>query len=53
MKQRLLVVEDDPAILTGLVDLLEGEGFAVVSATTGPRPLPGTRKVPRTSCSWT
>lgn len=35
MKQRVLVVEDDAAILTGLVDLLEGEGFAVVQATTG------------------
>ena len=36
MKQRVLVVEDDPAILTGLVDLLEGEGFAVERAATGP-----------------
>jgi DNA-binding response OmpR family regulator len=35
MKQRVLVVEDDPAILTGLVDLLEGEGFAVEQAVTG------------------
>ena len=35
MKQRILVVEDDPSILTGLVDLLQGEGFAVVPATTG------------------
>ena len=35
MKQRVLVVEDDAAILTGLVDLLEGEGFSVVQATTG------------------
>ena len=24
-RERILVVEDDPAILTGLVDLLEGE----------------------------
>jgi DNA-binding response OmpR family regulator len=39
MKQRVLVVEDDPAILTGLVDLLEGEGFAVIQATTGPAAL--------------
>jgi DNA-binding response OmpR family regulator len=39
MKQRVLVVEDDPAILTGLVDLLEGEGFGVVQATTGPEAL--------------
>ena len=35
MKQRILVVEDDPAILTGLVDLLEGEGFAVTTAADG------------------
>jgi DNA-binding response OmpR family regulator len=35
MKQRILVVEDDPAILTGLTDLLEGEGFAVVQAVDG------------------
>jgi DNA-binding response OmpR family regulator len=39
MKQRILVVEDDPAIMTGLVDLLEAEGFAVVRATTGPDAL--------------
>jgi DNA-binding response OmpR family regulator len=35
MKKRILVVEDDPAILTGLVDLLEGEGFAVEQAMDG------------------
>jgi DNA-binding response OmpR family regulator len=35
MKQRVLVAEDDPAILTGLVDLLEGEGFAVIPARDG------------------
>jgi DNA-binding response OmpR family regulator len=35
MKRRILVVEDDPAILTGLVDLLEGEGFVVHQATDG------------------
>ncbi len=35
MKQRILVVEDDPAILTGLADLLEGEGFGVITATDG------------------
>jgi len=39
MKQRVLVVEDDAAILTGLVDLLEGEGFAVEKATTGTQAL--------------
>ncbi|HET6450176.1 MAG TPA: response regulator transcription factor [Spirochaetia bacterium] len=39
MKQRVLVVEDDPAILTGLVDLLEAEGFAVEQAVTGPAAL--------------
>ena len=35
MKQRILVVEDDPAILTGVTDLLEGEGFAVATASDG------------------
>ncbi len=35
MKQRILVVEDDPAILTGLVDLLEGEGYVVIQAVDG------------------
>jgi DNA-binding response OmpR family regulator len=35
MKQRILVVEDDPSILTGLVDLLSAEGFAVLQATDG------------------
>ena len=35
MKQRILVVEDDPSILTGLVDLLEGEGFVVEKAMDG------------------
>jgi DNA-binding response OmpR family regulator len=35
MKQRILVVEDDRSILTGLVDLLEGEGYAVTQAVDG------------------
>jgi len=35
MKQRILVVEDDPSILTGLVDLLSAEGFIVLQATDG------------------
>jgi DNA-binding response OmpR family regulator len=35
MKQKILVVEDDPSILTGLVDLLEGEGFRVEQAADG------------------
>ncbi len=35
MKERILVVEDDPAILMGLCDLLEGEGFAVQRAVDG------------------
>ncbi len=34
-RERILVVEDDPAILTGLVDLLEGEGFAAAAARDG------------------
>ena len=39
MKQRILVVEDDPSILTGLVDLLSAEGFTVLPATDGPSAL--------------
>ena len=35
MKQTILVVEDDAAILSGIVDLLTGEGFKVVSARDG------------------
>ena len=35
MKQRILVVEDDPSILTAVTDLLEGEGFAVEAARDG------------------
>lgn len=35
MKQKILVVEDDIAILTGLMDLLSGEGFEVFSARNG------------------
>jgi len=35
MKPRILVVEDDRPILTGLVDLLEGEGFAVLPVADG------------------
>ena len=33
--QRVLVVEDDQAILTGLIDLLKGEGYDVLSASDG------------------
>jgi DNA-binding response OmpR family regulator len=35
MKERILVVEDDPAILMGLGDLLESEGYAVERAADG------------------
>jgi DNA-binding response OmpR family regulator len=35
MKTKILVVEDDVAILAGIVDLLEGEGYAVASARDG------------------
>ena len=39
MKQKILVVEDEPSILTGLIDLLNGEGFAVNFATAGAEAL--------------
>jgi DNA-binding response OmpR family regulator len=35
MKERILVVEDDQAILMGLSDLLEDEGFTVEQASDG------------------
>jgi DNA-binding response OmpR family regulator len=35
MKEIILVVEDDTAILSGIIDLLEGEGFKVLSARDG------------------
>ena len=38
-KQIILVVEDDVPILTGLVDLLEGEGYGVFSAKDGIKAL--------------
>lgn len=39
MKKRILIVEDDVSILTGLVDLLSGEGFKVSSAASGEKAL--------------
>ena len=38
-KELILVVEDDRAILTGLQDLLEGEGYAVATAEDGEEAL--------------
>ena len=35
MKLKILVVEDDPAILTGVIDLLESEGYLVCYADNG------------------
>jgi DNA-binding response OmpR family regulator len=35
MSGKILVVEDDQAILTGVVDLLESEGYTVYKATDG------------------
>ena len=39
MKEKILVVEDAAAILTGLVDLLSGEGYAVEPARDGEKAL--------------
>ncbi len=39
MAETILVVEDDPAILLGLEDLLAGEGYAVSSARDGRQAL--------------
>jgi DNA-binding response OmpR family regulator len=35
MPEKILVVEDDPSILLGVTDTLEGEGYVVVSAKDG------------------
>jgi DNA-binding response OmpR family regulator len=42
--ERILVVEDDPAILTGLVDLLVDEGYRVDAARDGNRAIELYRK---------
>jgi len=39
MQEKILVVEDEPAILTGIVDLLMGEGFIVNPARDGKEAL--------------
>lgn len=39
MKEKILVVEDDPNILTGLIDLLDSEGYKVISAKDGKNAL--------------
>jgi DNA-binding response OmpR family regulator len=38
-KEKILIVEDDVAILTGLTDLLMGEGYEVCSAVSGDESL--------------
>lgn len=38
-KEKILVVEDDKSILTGLADLLEAEGYAVCTAEDGEEAL--------------
>ncbi|NLE00991.1 MAG: response regulator transcription factor [Fibrobacter sp.] len=39
MNEKILVVEDDNSILTGIVDLLESEEYQVVTATDGKKAL--------------
>lgn len=39
MQEKILIVEDEPAILTGIVDLLVGEGFVVNPARDGKEAL--------------
>jgi len=38
-REKILIVEDDGPILTGLTDLLSGEGYAVCAALDGPQAL--------------
>jgi DNA-binding response OmpR family regulator len=44
MSAKVLVVEDEEAILTGLVDLLESEGYAVAPARCGTEALAAFRR---------
>lgn len=39
MNKRILIVEDEAPVRTGLVDLLQAKGFEVVAAETGPEGL--------------
>jgi DNA-binding response OmpR family regulator len=39
IKEEILIVEDDPSILTGLADLLEAEGYGVSTARDGDEAL--------------
>lgn len=38
-REKILIVEDETAILTGLVDLLQGEGYQVSTAVDGLKAL--------------
>ncbi len=46
MNERILVAEDDPAILTGVADLLESEGYSVERAENGTAALERFRASP-------
>ena len=50
---RILVIEDEPRILSFLVRGLEGEGFTVSSAVHGAAGLERARALPPTSSSST
>ncbi len=39
MTERILIVEDDRAVLRGLVDLMRAKGFEAIAAETGPEGL--------------
>jgi DNA-binding response OmpR family regulator len=43
---KILIAEDDPHIRTGLIDVLEGEGYTVLSASDGKQALDIFRKQP-------
>ena len=46
MQQKILVVDDEPDIVELIAFNLESEGYAVITATTGPEALTG----PAPSC---
>ena len=46
MSSRILLIEDEPGLVLTVTDLLEAEGYTVVSATTGPQGLAAALKDP-------
>ena len=53
MSQTILVVDDEPTILTSLQGVLEDEGFQVATASDGPQALSLVEESAPIWSSWT